>query len=197
VIIIAVLCAGVYAYWVSLPLPKTVGPSVSITSPPLELSVSLDKTEYVTSDNITLGFSLRNISNDTITVGRTYAVAGPTQIDPTFRLTTSAEGVSTPGDPNMLGRRFYFGLTLVGSNGTIEQMPGIRLWELYTILIGPGGCLNQTLSISLPGLWGQMVEVQPSRTGVFQIRGSFPDFYLEGAGPTVTLETPSIAFTIN
>jgi len=62
----AVSGVAAYAYLQSLP---QAGPRVTITSPPLEFSVELDKTEYPFSEetrsgeNITITFCLKNISN--------------------------------------------------------------------------------------------------------------------------------------
>lgn len=195
-IIITVLCGGAYAYWVSLPLPRTAGPSVSITSTPLQLSIGLDKTEYATTDNLTVYFSLRNISNRTITVAETdfsYVGLGP---PPGFTLTTSAEGVTTleEGGP---GSRFHFGFTWGDSNETLVQEPLINHRELLYMLLEPKGCLNQTLHISIPDFW-TVEEIRSPRTGAFQIRGSLPGVYIDEITATsVTLETPSIAFTIS
>jgi hypothetical protein len=199
VVIIAVLCTGAYAYWVSPPLPKTAGPSVSITSAPLQLSIGLDKTEYAATDNLTVYFSLRNISNKTVTVTETHGSGlGLEPLISGIRLTTSAEGVSVPVDPYKLDHRFHFYFSWVESNGTvIFDMRNLgRLNELYDIVLEPNGCLNQTLYISPTDYFG--IPGLPPLTGAFQIRGFLSDVWINGiAGPTVTLETPGIAFAVN
>lgn len=194
IVVVAVLCGSVFAYWVSLPSHKTAGPSVSITSTPLQLSIGLDKTEYATTDNLTLYFSLRNISNKTVTVEKTFgSTLGTEPLVPTYTLTTSTEGVSTPGDPNEV-KGFQFGFTWLDSNGTVvEHQPEVMLAVVYDILLEPSGCLNQTLYISITDFYG--ISGQPAQTGAFQIQGSLPRVLVDGVGP-ITLETPSISFAI-
>jgi hypothetical protein len=195
VVIVAVLCAGVYGYLASLPSPA--GPSVTLTSPPFEFSLGLDKTEYVIRDNVTMYFSLRNISNETITVTETsrYSLGVAPDV-PGIRLATSAKGVSTSPDPGDLDHSFHFYFSWVESNGTViyDTRNTIRYSDVYAIVFEPGGCLNQTLSISPTEYAG--IAAQPSLVGLFQIRGIFYEPYID-VGSTVTLETPSIAFTIN
>ena len=188
------LAAGTYAYYALVPLSETVGPSVSITSPPLQLSLSLDKAEYQTSDNLTLSFSLRNISNRTVTMteSRTYSLASVARYT-----TTSAVGVSTR-NAGELERRSCFDFTLVGSDGTFADVPraGIGFPEMFYVALEPDGCLNQTFSFSsLLSFWNLMISDQPPHTGTFQIRASLADFSVEGID-AATFETPSIAFTI-
>jgi hypothetical protein len=198
-IIITMLCGGAYAYWVSLPLPRTAGPSVSITSTPLQLSIGLDKTEYAVTDNLTVYFSLRNISNKTVTVTGTHGYGlGLEPLVPGIRLTTSAEGASVPVDPYELDHRFHFYFSWVESNGTVifDTRNLVLSQEVYDIVLEPNGCLNQTLYISPTDYFG--IPGQPPLTGAFQIRGFLSHIWINGiAGPTVTLETPGIAFAVN
>jgi len=201
VVIIALLCAGAYAYWVSLPLPRTAGPRVSITSTPLQLSIGLDKTEYAATDNLTVYFSLRNISNKTVTVTETHGYGlGLEPLIPGIRLTTSAEGASVPVDPYKLDHRFHFYFSWVESNGTVifdPRVGSIGLTDdLYDIVLEPNSCLNQTLYISPTDYFG--IPGQLPLTGAFQISGFLYNVWINGiAGPTVTLETPGIAFAVN
>lgn len=194
-ILVAGLAAGAYTYYVSMRSPITVGPSVSITSPPLQLSIGLDKTKYATTDNLTLDFSLRNISNKTVTVEKTFgSTLGTEPSYPVYTLTTSTEGVSTPGGPNSAAG-FQFGFVWVEGNGTVvEKQPQLMLQEVYDILLEPNGCLNQTLYISITGFYG--ISGQPPQTGAFQIQESLPSAVVDGVGP-ITVETPGIAFTIS
>ena len=69
-IVIVVSVASVYAYLEFL-LPQS-GPRASITSPPLEFSLELDKERYQFGENTTLIFYLRNISNQTVTLEKPY-----------------------------------------------------------------------------------------------------------------------------
>ena len=196
-LLVGILAVGLasiaYAYWVSLPFPGTEGPSVSITSPPLQLSMGLDKTEYLTTDNLTVYFSLRNVSNKTVTVTESsrYSLG----VDPNghgFRLKTSAEGVTS----SRLENSFHFQFSWVHSNGTVmldTRNQFVHSAVIYDIVLAPNGCVNQTLWISYTDFFGR-----PLPTGAFQIRGFLSHVYIDGsAPPTVTLETPSIAFMAN
>jgi len=73
VVIVVALLASVYAYLASLPPQR--GPRVSITSPPLEFSMELEKAEFQQGENVTIRLSLKNIGNETITLrwGKYYA----------------------------------------------------------------------------------------------------------------------------
>jgi len=190
-ILVACLASIAYAYWASMPLP-TPGPTVSITSPPLQFSMGLDKAEYAPIDNFTVHFSLRNISNQTVTLTVTSILAlGINPMAPIFRVETSSEGVTS----SELSIAFHFGFRWTYSNGTVVFDTGHfgRFHSTYNIVLAPGGCLNQIFHLSLVQYYGK-----PPVTGVFQIRGFFPYFYVDGSGPpTATLETPSIAFTAN
>jgi hypothetical protein len=195
VVIIALLCTGAYAYWVSLPLPRTAGPRVSITSTPLQLSIGLDKTEYAATDNLTVYFSLRNISNKTVTLTEHVRYGlGLEPLDPVFRATTSAEGAST-SEPNMINTLFHFHFRWVDSNGTvIYDTTSLFLYSaLYDIVLAPDGYLNQTLHISIPGLFG--IDGQSPRIEAYQISGMLYGVTISGSNE-LTIETPSIGFTI-
>jgi hypothetical protein len=196
-IIVGVLSVGVYGYLVSLPFPA--GPSVTLTSPPFEFSTGLDKTEYTTSDNLTMYFSLRNISNKTVTVTETsgYSLGVAPDVRG-IKLSTSAKGVSTSPDIYDLNYMFHFYFSWVESNGTVifDTRNLIRYADVYDIVLEPNGCLNQTLSISIADNYYLGISGQPSLVGVFQIQGFFYEPYID-VGSTVTLETPGIAFAIN
>jgi hypothetical protein len=152
--------------------------------------MGLDKTEYATTDNLTVYFSLRNISNKTVTVTETsHGILG---VDPNahgFRLATSAEGVTSRGL-----NAFHFQFSWVYSNGTVifDTRNLLRMPEIADIVLAPNGCLNQTLYISPTEYFA------PVPTGAFQIRGFLFHVCIDGsAPPTVTLETPTIAFMAN
>ena len=189
-ILVVGLASIAYAYWISSLLPGTTGPRVSITSPPLQLSMGLDKTAYATTDNLTVNFSLRNISNETVTLTEHVGYGlGLEPLDPVFRATTSAEGVS------ISRYRFHFHFRWVDSNGTvIYDTTGLFLYsELYDIVLAPDGCLNQTLYISIPGLFG--IDGQSPRIGAYQISGMLYGVTISGSNE-LTIETPSIGFAI-
>jgi hypothetical protein len=196
-IIIVALGAGVYAYWRSL--PSQIGPMVTLTSPPFELSVMLDKTSYSLADNMTMTFYLRNISNETVTIEEsdTYGVFN----SPAFTLSTVSEGVNTsfnlPGD-NPLGVLFPFGYTFSAGNGSIiNKFPdGVHFNQAYSIIFQPNASLNQTLNINLNEFNASYTAPtgHPLQKGTYQVTGAFKGYLNYEA--LYSLETPSISFTI-
>jgi hypothetical protein len=141
-VIIAVLCAGVYGYLASLPPPA--GPSVTLTSPPIQLSMTLDKTRYSLAENMTIAFYLRNISNETVTLA-IPAMSGADQ----ETVVTAAEGVTIPGRQYLLNQLFHFGFTISDRNGTALSIcgQGSGIQEGYSIILEPNASLNQTILI--------------------------------------------------
>ena len=191
-----------YAYWRSL--PSQMGPMVTLTSPPFELSLALDKTTYSLDDNMTISFYLRNISNETITVTEPdIVVVDPN--DPAVTLATVSEGVNTSynisGD-NPLGAEFPFSFTLFSSNGTVvDKFP----WEggiatLISIFFQPEASLNQTLYVNLNKYRESYTAPigHPLLRGTYQIRGTFSAYMgdIHNLTQTFALETPSITFTL-
>jgi hypothetical protein len=208
IILVAVLCGSVLGYLLSLPPPE--GLKVTITSPPIQFSMSLDKTRYSLTDNMSQTFCLRNISNETVTwrkgdmmdIGDSYGV----------KLTTVAEGVTVPffgtdptGGEYMLRTLFHFGYVLAFGNGTIidEEYVG-PLKSAYDIVLDPNGSLNQTLCISLtypdvvnPNRYEHFLE-----KGTYQISGviypiiNSSEPYLRDPHGLRYLKTPPITFSI-
>jgi hypothetical protein len=197
VIIIALLCTGVYAYWKSLSPQK--GPKVTLTSRPFELSVSLDKTSYSLADNLTIAFYLRNISNETVTIEESdmYGVYN----SPAFTLSTVSEGVNTSFDilgDNPLGMLFPFGYTFSTSNGSIiNKFPdGAHFNTAYSLIFQPGASLNQTLNVDLNEFNANYTAPagHPLQKGTYEVTGALTgslDYKVDS-----TWETPSISFTI-
>jgi hypothetical protein len=184
-ILVVSLAVSGYAYWVLL--PPQGGPRVTITSPPVEFSMELDKTEYQYGENITIIFSLENISNQTITISKSYWWP----IDPVHGiLSTEAEGanISAPQIPHLLSALFHFGLGITDQNGTkvFEQYRGLSP-ATYNFSIEPSGHVKQTLVL------GPDWDTLPK--GTYQIRG------IQYCGILGywwgKLETPTITFVIN
>jgi hypothetical protein len=188
-VIIAALSAVAYAYWKSL--PSTTGPKVTLTSSPFELSMALDKTAYSLDDNMTITFYLRNISNETVTVGKPSMEGGVEGV------ATAAEGVTVPEYPWLLNRLFHFGYILAEGNGTVidRNLYGPILGP-YGLVFEPNASLNQTLYVSLAtyldpyghslqkGAYQVSAALYASINSTNQVHGLY------------TWETPSIAFTI-
>jgi hypothetical protein len=195
------LIAGVYAYWIGVSLPRTAGPSASITSTPISLSIALDKTDYMISDNVSVYFSLRNTSNRTITLtwpNWPWRPESNHKGEGKFWLTTTAEGV-TRYDNTLLYQGLQFGYILTDSNGTvIENNPSryIIIPSTYDIDFEPNASINQTLTIDLAQYFDD--SLHPLQQGTYQISATLHAYLNEGGNFTglLTWETPSIAFAI-
>jgi len=184
-VIVVALSAVAYAYWRSL--PSQMGPKVTLTSSPFELSFVLDKTAYSFDDNITMAFYLRNISNETVSVGKP-SMGGVEGV------VTSAKGVTiTSAEPRLLNIQFHFGYVLAAANGTvIERNLYGPLQQVYGLVFESNASLNQTVSFELARFTDQYGS--PLQKGTYQISGAFLGSVI-GVG-LYTWETPSIAFTI-
>jgi hypothetical protein len=196
-VIIVALSVVAYAYWRSL--PSQTGPMVTLTSPPIELSLSLDKTDQVISSNMSIHFSLRNISNRTTTLTWPNWPWRPVGTDEgKYWLTTTAEGIAMYDD-TLLYQGLQFGYILTASNGTVvEDNPRdyIIIPSSYDITFEPNASINQTLTIDLARYRDQMHH--PIQQGTYQISVRLQAFLSEGGNFTglLTWETPSITFTL-
>ena len=177
-VLIAASVLSVYAYLSSLTPQR--GPRVAITSPPLEFSMELDKVEYAYGENVTITFCLKNIGNETITVGKSSIdiIEGVTS--------TEASGVNDPRPS-----AFHFGFSIADDNGTViyERFKGATQ-EAYKFTVEPDGYLRQIF------FWSQYgFLASPLPRGAYQIRGIFRGHCTPGFGTSI-LETPSITFMI-
>ena len=178
VIVAAASVAAAYAY-ISVRLPQA-GPQVSVVSQPLKLTIGLDKTEFKLGENITVGCSVENVGNETITI--------------TF---SSRYGYLDDQDKF---HRVYFDFIVTDANGT-----EIYKWSwgqgaaaaTYEVAINPGEELKNAFT------WKQNVncpeDLLVSR-GTYFIKGTMPpgaSIFRINNGPSIRLETPSITFTIN
>ena len=188
VVIVAALGVSIFAYTISLPPPK--GPKVTITSPPFEFSMSLDKSVYSLHDNVTISFSLRNISNETVTIEKSSMdFEGPGLV------ATESEGVTIGVGyaSYLVSVLFHFGYILYNSSGAVidQALEGIAQAG-YSLVFEPNASLNQTLSKTLAEYRvGQ--PLSPIQEGSYQISGAI--WGLTNAENS-TLETPPIKFTI-
>jgi hypothetical protein len=184
-VIVTVLGAGVYGYLASL--PSTTGPSVTLTSPPIELSMTLDKTQYSFAENMTISFHLRNISNETVILTKTsWRAAAPGEI------VTKAEGVTTYPE-NLLTVLIHFGILMYSSNGTVIAgfVEGSDQAN-YDIILQPNGSLNQTIFANFAYTVNESgrMECAPGAYGISAV------FKASTISAGYTLETPSITFTL-
>lgn len=181
VTLLAASLVGSYAYF-SSQLP-TKGPRVSLTSFPIELTVGLDKTEYTSEENITIEFCVRNISNTTLKIMKSYSWGA----DPIV-VSTESVGASIEPSWRSVDRLFHFGLSLAYGNGTeiLRVSEGIMA-SVCDILLEPNGYIKQTSELDRG--WG----VIPLQVGTYEMRAIF-EASLNGS--SITLETPSIGFGI-
>ena len=192
-VIVGIFCGSVFAYLTSLPSPER--PMATITLMPFEFSTSLDKSVYSLHDNMTINFSLRNISNETVTIGK-----GSMDFEGLGLVTTESEGVTIgEGYPSRLvNALFHFGYILFDSNQTVidESLEGIEQTG-YVLLFEPNASLNQTIALDLATYELIGNATPPFATiqkGSYQISGA-----IYGYLPNVedhTLETQPINFTI-
>jgi len=190
--IVVALVAGVYAYRMLLS-QQQIGPRVTITSPPLEFSMELEKAEFAVGENITIKFYLKNISNQTIRVTKFRMVS----VEPSDKiLFTEADRASTPaGVEHLLSVLFHFGFSVTDNNGTeVFRSSHGPMPTQYNIVFEPSGYVKQTL------IWKPeketLVSIEPLLDGTYQVRGILYSISLNDAWPPITLETPSIALAI-
>ena len=172
-ILVVALVAGVYAY-LSSPQPRA-GPKASVTSPPLEISISLDEAEYEPwpIDNVTITFTVKNISNQTVILHRN-SFFGYMDI------------------PVYLGD-----WSITDSNGTELYRYSIIHGSIQSVInfgIKPGEEINQAY------VWYQEYYDSSWRNlhaspGTYFIKGILNGYGING-GPAVTIETPQISFVI-
>jgi hypothetical protein len=189
VITASALAVGVYAYFKSLsPLE---GPRASITSPPVELSIELDKTEYSVGENLTLTFCLTNIGNETIRLKWGYQ-SPISSSDPYVPTSTEDYGVITSDERArfIVSNTFHFAFTFAYDNGTVllQHLKGV-LPAIYYFDLEPNGYVKQTL-VFIHDYGDQPFFPE----GTFTIRGML--YHVGVADQSVTLETPSISFTV-
>lgn len=180
VVVVVGLVAAVYAY--SRLSQTTAGPRVSVTSPPLEFSMELEKTQFQIGENITIKYRLENIGNETIMIRISQPAHWPDEYKE-----TSYANVHAPND--LYFKEFHFGYRITYVNGTeiYDIRHGILPYAYY-FNIDTGGWLEQTI------IWDHISPRLPLSRGTYQIAGIF-DYALDGS-PVYALETPSITFEI-
>lgn len=191
-ILVVALVAGVYAYIVSLQPQR--GPLVSITSPPVEFSMELNKAEYQYGENITITFLLENISNQTMQFTKLSKYGAP--IYNIF--ITEVEGVN---NPQGIGTLFHFDFSITDANGTQVyrwSLTRVAAQATYDIFFEPYGHIKQTLVWDYDyGHYGGNMTLPK---GTYQIRAVLYKILINRGGswstPAITLETPSITFMI-
>ncbi len=188
ILLVSVLLIASFAisvYFASLP-PRT-GPQVSVTSFPVELSFGLDKTEYVSGENITIEFYVRNISNATLRMIKGYRWGADPSVVSTESFGASTQRTGT-GDADV-DHYFHFGLAFAYGNGTeiLREVHGINP-TVYDILLEPNGYIRQTVK------FGRQWGITPLSTGTYELKA----IYEAGLNMTssIDLETQWICFKI-
>jgi hypothetical protein len=163
--------------------------------------MALDKTEYASSENLTVYFSLRNISNQTVTVREQHwyelDLSSPYSY---MKLASNVEGVSIPSKPPIfLNGVFHFYFSWMDDNGTVilDTSQWLLYQDGYDMIFAPYGCLNQTLYISLAGLPG--TGAVPAQARTFQITGILYHILIDSTklpDDMVDIRTPSIGFAV-
>ncbi len=181
VLLIASFAMSVYFAF----LPPRTGPQVSITSFPVELSFGLDKTEYVSGENVTIEFYVRNISNATLRMIKGYRWPN----DPSVVSTESLGASTQRTERNVVAHYFHFGLALAYGNGTeiLRTVHGI-FPTVYDILLERNGYIRQTVK------FGRQWGITPLPTGTYKLKAIF----IAGLNKTssITLETQWVCFRI-
>lgn len=182
-VLIVILVSSIYAYYRSSS-PQS-GPRTSITSWPLELSIQLDKTDYIERENISITFSLTNLSNETVVITR---IRWPTSSS--LGVQTESYGATAPVERD-LDHQFHFGLVINSSNGTeVLRAESSILTAIYRIQLSGSGYIKQTTSLS-SDMWRMALPKD-----AYQIRSILYHTGVNGTALPVTLETPSIGFAI-
>lgn len=170
-IVVVIVAASAFAYWLSP--PHMSGPKASTVSSLLEFAIELDKAEFQQGENVTVRLSLKNISNETITV--------------TWPQWSGSEGGI-----------MYFDLHILDDNGTVIYsfiMNYVYTPAFITKTLRP----DEELTSVFP--WHQISDCPGSSQmpkGSYSVKGLSRLFELAvGNQKTkMTLETPAIAFTI-
>ena len=177
--IIVILIVGAYAYRVSF--PPQVGPEVTVTSPPLQFSMQIDKTEYNLGENVSITFRLKNTSNETLTI----EYKNPTEpVIPeklfNFVIQNASNQDMYQGILNGYGNLTSGTFFTLGPN---EEKIETNFWnQMASVLDHPGGSYI----------------LVPVTVGTYNIIGIMPslDAFRVNGGSWIILETPSITFTV-
>jgi hypothetical protein len=158
-------------------MPATAGARVTVTSPPLEFSMELDKTEFQQGENVQIRLSLKNIGDETIKL--TW-----------FSYYLYDDAV------------MYFDFYIKDADGTIVYQY-TKLHGALGMLLDETLTLNEQL-ISVY-VWFQKTDYPEAQVpaGVYTVRALTRRIALNLDDPSnadldsaITLETPAMTFTI-
>ena len=153
---------------------------------PIELSCALENASVGLKENLTVEFTLRNVSNQTITLKKPYM--WPTTSIHSRYYSTTYGGANITQPSRNVSSLFHFGVAFACSNGTIifEAIHGI-LTASYLISLEPNGYIEQTMLLD--------IGLDNLQAGNYEIRAIF-DYYAPGVHGLNALETPSITVTV-
>ena len=176
VLAVVLVLSGVY---VLLSLPPHMGSRASAVFGPLEFSLQLEKRFFVRGENISVSISLKNISNQTITMGwAEYGIRIPADWDGYFMSSIFSESGPT---------RWRAVLNFVASdeNGTwIYGFIGRRELSEVSRALAPDETVTQTF------LWNQKVDNRWSESPVVVLI-PFGTYYIKALSlPTRVEEWP-------
>jgi len=158
-----------------------IGPQVSVSSYPLKLTMRLDTTDVAAGENVSMHFTLTNLSNDSVKI--TY---------------TGINGDEESEFPR--GKKIHymvFGYVVSNETGATvySRGGGPSLASLWSFTLVPLEEVSQTV------IWNRNL-VRPdglsAPPGIYNIRGIIPPGALMSidGGPWITIETPAIAVVV-
>jgi len=179
--ILAVVLALTGAY-ILLSLPPHKGSRVSIVSGPIEFSLQLEKKLFIRGENISISISLKNISNQTVTIswhgyGATDAGA--------LRDGYVVSSVFPAGTPKIL----VLDLLISDENGTvIAELINRVQPSVVSLTLAAGETVTQTF------IW--YTSVDPIPRGLYYLKATTSRMYVNEWPSFKQLETSSITIEI-
>jgi len=186
ILVIILVSSSIYAYYWSL--PPHVGPRVTLVSPPLEFSLQLEKTTFVTGENISVSISLRNISNQTVTLR--WSEYGTGDSGPEGYFASSVFPADSP-------KRAVLDFSVLDENNTlIYGLIGRRNQAVVSRMLTAGEVVTQTF------VWNQLVvdfqeyTYVPIPSGLYYMKASTLPMMVDGWEFFQQPETSSITIEI-
>lgn len=154
---------------------------------PIELSCALEKASIGLKENLTVEFTLRNVSNQTITLKKPYMWPTTSKYYSRY-YSTAYGGANITQPPKNVSSLFHFGVAFACSNGTVifEAAHGI-LTGSYLISLEPNGYIEQTMLLD--------IGLDNLQAGNYEVRAIFA-YYVPDVHGLNALETPSITVTV-
>jgi hypothetical protein len=147
----------------------------------------LEKASIGLKENLTVEFTLRNVSNQTITLKKPYMWPTTSKYYSRY-YSTAYGGANITQPPKNVSSLFHFGVAFACSNGTVifEAAHGI-LTGSYLISLEPNGYIEQTMLLD--------IGLDNLQAGNYEVRAIFA-YYVPDVHGLNALETPSITVTV-